>query len=557
MTSDGDAAGRLRYASARGRIVLLATVLGSGIAFLDATVVNVALPAIGEDLDAGLSGLQWTVNAYALTLAGLLLIGGSLGDHFGRRRVFVIGVAWFAVASLLCTVAPTVELLVAARAVQGVGAALLTPGSLAILQASFHPDDRGAAIGAWSGLAGITTAIGPFLGGWLVEAVSWRLIFLINLPIAAVVLWAARAIPESRDESVQGQRLDLTGAALTALGLAGVTYALTEGPSGGWGEPAVVVLGLLGVAALVAFVPAERRSRHPLVPLDMFRSREFSVANGLTFLVYGALGAAFFLLPIQLQVVAGFSPIASGAALVPMTVVMLLLSKRAGRLAARIGPRLPMGIGPILASAGLLLMLRIGPGADYVTDVLPGVIVFALGMSLTVAPLNVTVLGAAGAARAGVASAVNNAVARVAGLLAVAVIPVVAGIAGGDALVPADFDAGFATGMVICAALCASGGVVALAGIRPAAPEAPEVTPAHCALNGPPPPSGAPARRAPRRCAPSAAWAGSRPPRRPPRSSAPRSPTPATAAPAGRCGCPTPPSPPARPGLRSGRPSRP
>ena len=488
MTGDGAGAGELRYASARGRTVLLATVLGSGMAFLDATVVNVALPAIGEDLDAGLSGLQWTVNGYALTLAGLLLIGGSLGDHFGRRRVFAIGVAWFAVASLLCAIAPTVELLVAARAVQGVGAALLTPGSLALLEASFRPDDRGAAIGAWSGLAGITTAFGPFLGGWLVEAVSWRLIFLINLPLAAVVMWAARAIPESRDESVQGQRLDLTGAALTALGLAGVTYALTEGPANGWDEPATLVLGVLGVVALLAFVPAERRTAHPLVPLDMFASRTFSAANGLTFLVYGALGAAFFLLPIELQVVAGFSPIEAGAALVPMTVVMLLLSKRAGQLAGRIGPRLPMGLGPIVAAAGLLLLLRIGPGSDYVSDVLPGVIVFGLGMSLTVAPLNVTVLGAAGAARAGVASAVNNAVARVAGLLAVAVVPVVAGITGDDYLVPSAFADGFSAGLVICAALCAAGGLTALAGIRPAPSREPRATetPAHCALSGPP-----------------------------------------------------------------------
>lgn len=488
MTGGGDEAGTLRYASRRGRIVMLATVLGSGIAFLDATVVNIALPAIGEDLDAGLAGLQWTVNAYALTLAGLLLIGGSLGDHLGRRRVFAFGVAWFAVASLLCAIAPNIELLVAARAIQGVGAALLTPGSLAILEASFHPDDRGAAIGAWSGLAGITTAIGPFLGGWLVEAASWRLIFLINLPIAAVVLWATRAIPESRDEAARGMPLDLRGTALSALGLAGVTYALTEGPSSGWDAPATVVLGVLGAAALVAFVPLERRRRHPLVPLDMFASRTFSSANALTFLVYGALGAAFFLLPIQLQQVAGFSPIQAGTALIPMTLVMLLLSGRAGRLAARIGPRLPMGIGPIVAAAGLLLLLRIGPDADYVADVLPGVVVFALGMSLTVAPLNVTVLGSAGAERAGVASAVNNAVARVAGLLAVAVVPVLAGISGDDYLVPTAFDDGFRIGIAICSVLCAAGGITALVGIRP--PRRPAAvateTPVHCCLNGPP-----------------------------------------------------------------------
>jgi EmrB/QacA subfamily drug resistance transporter len=454
---------------------MLATVLGSGIAFLDATVVNIALPAIGEDLDAGLAGLQWTVNAYALTLAGLLLIGGSLGDHFGRRRVFAFGVAWFAVASLLCAIAPDIQMLVAARAIQGVGAALLMPGSLAILEASFHPDDRGA-------------AIGPFLGGWLVEAVSWRLIFLINLPLAAVVLWATRAIPESRDESARGMPLDLRGTALSALGLAGVTYALTEGPSSGWTEPATALLGLLGVAALVAFVPVERRLRHPLVPLDMFASRTFSSANALTFLVYGALGAAFFLLPIQLQQVAGFSPIQAGTALIPMTLVMLLLSGRAGRLAGRIGPRLPMGLGPIVAAAGLILLLRIGPDADYVTDVLPGVVVFALGMSATVAPLNLTVLGSAGPARAGVASAVNNAVARVAGLLAVAVIPGVAGISGDDYLIPDAFDDGFRMGIVICSVLCAAGGVTALVGIRPTPSSVPAATetPVHCCLNGPP-----------------------------------------------------------------------
>ena len=236
-------AGEVRYRSPRGRMVLLAAVLGSGIAFLDATVVNIALPAIGEDLDAGLAGLQWTVNAYALTLAGLLLFGGSLGDHLGRRRVFVWGIAWFAAASLLCALAPTIETLIAARAIQGVGAALLTPGSLALIEATFHPDDRGAAIGAWSGLAGVSTAIGPFLGGWLVEAASWRLIFLINLPLAAVVVWAARAVPESRDPEARGQRLDYAGAALSALGLAGVTYALTEGPQGGWAEAGTLLAG--------------------------------------------------------------------------------------------------------------------------------------------------------------------------------------------------------------------------------------------------------------------------------------------------------------------------
>lgn len=498
-TADGVRAGEVRYASRRGRTVLLATVLGSGIAFLDATVVNIALPAIGEDLDAGLAGLQWTVNAYALTLAGLLLFGGSLGDHLGRRRVFVWGVVWFAVASLLCTVAPTIETLVAARAIQGVGAALLTPGSLALIEATFHPDDRGAAIGAWAGLAGVSTAIAPFLGGWLVEAVSWRLIFLINLPLAVVVAWAARRVPESRDASVQGQRLDYLGAALAALGLAGVTYALTAGPQGGWGEGGTLALGLGGVLALGAFVVVEARGRHPILPLDLFRSGLFTAANAMTFVVYAALGAALFLLPIQLQQVAGYSPIEAGTSLIPMTLVMLALSSRAGRVSQRIGPRIPMSVGPVVAGVGLALLVRVGPGADYVTDVLPGVLVFALGMSITVAPLSVTVLGAAGPERAGIASAVNNAVARVAGLLAVAVIPVAAGISGDDYLVPSSFDDGFRTGILMCAGLCVLGGIVAGITVRPAPAPAPALkTPTHSCLNGPPPEipaAGAPAAR--------------------------------------------------------------
>ena len=478
----------MRLASAQGRLTLGAAALGTGMAFLDGTVVNVALPAIGEDLDAGLAGLQWTVNAYALTLAGLLLIGGSLGDHIGRRRVFAWGVAWFALASLLCTVAPTIETLIAARAIQGVGAAMLTPGSLALLEATFHPDDRGSAIGAWSGLAGVSTAIGPFLGGWLVEAVSWRLIFLINLPLAAAVLWASRAIPESSDPSVRGQRLDVAGAALAALGLAGVTYALTEGPGGSWTDPAVLVLGVGGVLAMAAFLAQQARGAHPLVPLDIFSSRLFSAANAMTFVVYAALAGALFLLPIQLQQVTGYTPLEAGASLIPMTIVMLLLSSWAGRLAQRIGPRLPMGVGPIVAGAGLALLVRVGPDAGYVADVLPAVVVFGLGLAITVAPLSVAVLGAAGEARAGIASAINNAVSRVAGLLAVAVIPVAAGISGDDYLVPAAFDEGFETGVLISAALCASGGVLSLALVRNPEPAAePEPAPAHCAISGPPP----------------------------------------------------------------------
>ncbi|MDF2743999.1 MAG: drug resistance transporter, EmrB/QacA subfamily, partial [Actinomycetia bacterium] len=272
--------------------------LGSGIAFLDTTVVNIALPTIGEDLDAGIASLQWVVNAYTLTLSGFLLLGGSLGDHYGRRKVFVIGVIWFAVASLLCGLAPTDEALIAARALQGIGGALLTPGSLAIIEASFRREDRGPAIGAWSGLGGVTAAIGPFLGGWLVQAASWRLIFLINLPLAALVVWVSvRHVPETRDPGASG-RLDWGGAALAAAGLAGVVYALTDGPAQGWTSPLILATGLGGLAALVAFVVWERRIRHPMLPLDIFASRQFTAANIVTFVVYGALGGSLFLLPI-------------------------------------------------------------------------------------------------------------------------------------------------------------------------------------------------------------------------------------------------------------------
>ena len=478
--------GEVRYASAAGRWVLLATVLGSGMAFLDSTVVNVALPTIGEDLDAGLSGLQWTVNAYALTLAGLLLLGGSLGDRFGRRRLFVSGVVWFAVASGLCALAPTIEALIAARALQGVGAALLTPGSLALIEASFRREDRGAAIGAWSGLGGVAAAIGPFLGGWLVQAVSWRLIFLINLPLAAVVLWAAaRHVPESRNPRA-ARRLDLAGASLAALGLAGVTYALTEGPSGGWTQPATVILGVRRPDPARRLRPGGDAQPAPMVPLGIFSSRLFTAANIVTLVVYAALGGAFFLLPIQLQVVTGYSPLEAGAALFPLTLVMLLLSARAGRLAQRIGPRIPMTVGPLVAAVGLLLMMRVGPDASYVTDILPALLVFSLGLSIVVAPLTATVLGAASEENAGVASAINTDVARVASLLAVAVIPVAAGISGADYLVPSSFDDGFDTGVMISAALCAFGGLLAFATIRTEDAGSCKVEPVtYCPLTGP------------------------------------------------------------------------
>jgi EmrB/QacA subfamily drug resistance transporter len=466
--------------------VLLATVLGSGMAGLDATVVNIALPRIGTDLGTGLSGLQWTVNAYTLTLAGFLLLGGSLGDRSGRRRMFVTGVVWFAAASALCALAPTSAALIGARALQGVGGALLTPGSLAIIEASFCPEDRSAAIGAWSGLGGVAIAIGPFLGGWLVEAVSWRLIFLINLPLAALVVWVAvRHVPESRDPNATGP-LDVPGAALAAVGLAGVIYALTEADKG-WGAPAVVIAGLGGVVALAAFVVREGSAPNPMLPLEVFRSQQFTAANLVTFVVYAALGGSLFLLPIQLQRVVGFSPLKAGTAVIPITIVMLLLSARAGRLAQRIGPRLPMTAGPIVASVGLALLVRIGAGSTYAGAVFPAVLVFALGLSLTVAPLTATVLAAASEEHAGVASAVNNDVARVAGLVAVAGLPIVAGISASAYADPVAFSRGFHHAVAITATVCALGGILAWATIRRPGPvpvlEAPT---SHCAVDATP-----------------------------------------------------------------------
>ena len=450
----------------RARWVLVATVLGSGMAFLDATVVNIALPSIGEDLDADLAGLQWTVNAYTLTLASFILLGGSAGDRLGRRRVFVVGVVWFAVASLLCGVAPDIETLVAARALQGVGGALLTPGSLAILQATFRKEDRGRAIGAWSGLAGIAGALGPFLGGWLVDVASWRLVFLINVPIAVVVVVVAtRWVPETLD-ALAPRRVDVTGALLGAVALGGVTFGLIAWGDRGAGHPTTWVPILLGTAAGVAFLATERRSPHPMLPLDVFSSPLFRSVNLVTFAVYAALGGVFFMLVIMLQVAAGFDPVLAGAALLPVTALMLALSSRAGALAQRIGPRLPMTVGPLVAAAGVLLLSRAGSEATYLQDVLPGVTLFGLGLSATVAPLTATMLAAAPLRHAGVASGVNNAVARSAGMLVVAALPAVVGLSAGTYTDPGALEQAYSRAMVLCALLLAAGGLLSLLLVR-------------------------------------------------------------------------------------------
>ena len=463
MGSDGPPAptGVVRLGTPAGRWVLLASVLGFGLAGIDATVVNVALPAIGADLDGDFADLQWTITGYTLTLASFILLGGALGDRYGRRRVFVVGVVWFAVASLLCGLAPSTEVLIACRALQGVGGALLTPGSLAMISASFAPDDRARAIGSWSGLGGVAAAAGPFLGGYLVQVASWRWVFLINVPLAVlVVVVAQRHVPETRDARATG-RVDLAGAVLGALGLAGVTYALIEAPETGWTAPEVLGAAAVGVAALVAFVVVEQRSAAPMLPLTIFGSRVFSAVNAVTFVVYGAFGGIFFLLVVALQAVAGFGALAAGTALLPITVVMLVLSGRAGAWGSRTGPRLPLTAGPLVCAAGVLLMLRIGPASSYVLDVLPGVTVLGLGLALLVAPLTAAVLAATDIAHAGVASGVNNAVARAASLLAVAVLPAVAGLSGDDYADPAAFADGFRTAVLVTAAVLVAGSALA------------------------------------------------------------------------------------------------
>jgi EmrB/QacA subfamily drug resistance transporter len=491
MTAVG--APSLPLSSVPGRWVVAVTVLGSGIASLDATVVNIALPAIGRDFHAGIASLQWVMTGYTLTLAAFLLIGGSLGDRLGRRRIYLIGVVWFALASAACGFAPSAQFLIITRVLQGVGAALLTPGSLAILEASFAPADRGRAIGAWSGLSGVATAAGPLLGGYLITAASWRWIFFINLPIAiAVVVLGTRHVPESRDPAVTG-RLDMAGALAAVVFLACVTFTFIEAPTLGWSSPAVLATAAVSVAGLASFLVRERAAAAPMLPLAVFRVRQFTATNAVTFVVYAALGGVTFLLPTQLQVGSGYSPLASGLALLPMTAIMLTLSARSGRLASRIGPRLQMSAGPVVTAAGFVLLTLAARGSSYLTDVLPAVVVIGLGMTITVAPLTATAMSSAPAQQSGLASAVNNDVARLGGLLAVAVLPAVSGITGTAYLHPDQFTAGFRTAVLIAAALCAIGGLLAAVTITnpPRVPPQAGTAPppqgyAHCSLEAPP-----------------------------------------------------------------------
>ncbi len=473
----------IAWGTPRARAVLATTILGSGMAMLDGTIVNVALPRIGAEFSASVTDLQWILNGYMLALASLILVAGSLGDRFGRRRVYVVGVVWFGVSSLLCGVAWDVPVLVAARVLQGVGAALLTPGALAILQSSFNREDRSRAIGAWSGLSGVATAIGPFVGGLLVQAWSWRLAFLVNLPVAALCVYLAlRFVPESQDDeaghpSYLSVLVGAAGLALLTGGIVEQSYFAT----------------ILGLLAMIAFGVLQKRSGDPLVPVELFNNRTFLLSNLLTFLVYAALGGVMVLLVLQLQISLGYSPTASGLASLPITIIMLLASSTSGRIAQRYGPRLQLVAGPVLVGLGMLLLRNAEPGATYLTGVLPGVLVFGIGLAAVVAPVTATVLASAPDHHAGVASGVNNAVARTGSLLAMAVLPAAVGLMGDDYTNPQVMTSGWQMALVLCAVAAIIGGVLAVGvdnEVLDAAPEQHEAPHPgeclHCGVEGPP-----------------------------------------------------------------------
>ncbi len=490
----------------RKQLSLVAAIMGSFVAGLDATAVNVALPAIRADLGGGLAGQQWVSNAYLLALGSLILVGGSLGDVFGERRVFSLGVAGFGVMSLLCAIAPTIEFLIACRALQGAFGALLTPSALAVIVATFSREERGGAIGSWTAWSGIATVIGPLVGGFLIDAVSWRLIFAINVPFVLITLVLVSLVVPGRAPGIAHAPIDWPGAALTFLGLAGPVLALIRQPAVGWDSPQVWVPGLAGLALLALFVGHERRTPSPMLPLGLFKRRNFAAGNVQTFAMYGGVSVTFFLLVLFLQEVAGYRALTAGLALTPVTIVSFLLAKRMGRLADRYGPRLFMGLGPLIAAVGLALMLRLSAHVDYLKDLLPALLVFSLGLSCTVAPLTAAVLSDADESNAGIASGVNNAIARVAGLIAIAAVgavisasvntslnqrlagvrlsprahavltqargqalarvePASAGVTVTDAVRSASVHA-FHVAMGISASLVALGGLIGLAGIR-------------------------------------------------------------------------------------------
>jgi EmrB/QacA subfamily drug resistance transporter len=449
------------------RWTLIGSILGSGAVFIEGSVTSVALPAIARDLHLGMAGLQWTMNGYLLTMSALILLGGALGDRYSRRKVFAWGLVAFAIASAGCAVAPNLTLLVIARVLQGIAGGLLVPNSLALLETTFTGEARGVAIGHWASWSAISTAIGPLVGGWIVDATSWRFIFVVVVPFAiagAIAITVAGRSIKEKDGSKES--VDYVGAALITLGLGAVVGALILGPAGGFTTLYPASLGIAGICLLIAFFIVEHRSEHPLLPLDAFASRQFSGVNAVTLVVYAAMSGLFFLLMLELQNVLHYSALAAGASLLPINGLMLVISPIAGRISESRGAKWPMTCGSVVAAIGMVLFARVQPGAGYWTSVLPAAIVFGVGLSVLVAPLTTVALASLGEKKAGLASGVNNAVARVAGLLATAIIPFAAGLGGAQSLSGPTLVNGFTRAMFICAGLCASGGVIAMVTIR-------------------------------------------------------------------------------------------